>query len=265
LLLFSIALPVINTSHDSVGEELARRARRLLVPWASWSAFYAAWFFVRSIYKHEDVMRLLEPNGAFFETTRHLWYLPFVFVAALLVLPIYRLLGRMSSAFVCFFLSIVGGLTLVVSSRVLQGFEYSPPYSEWTYSAATLPFGLAIGIAIGRGTSDNVRGRLALIGLGGVVAALTVAVFGNQTTSVSYGIGVPLACLAFIWNPSLSRFMAAVVSLPLGVYVLHPFIRILLYRFHYLSEGSAAMAVATIIATAVLAWVLRQTPLRAIL
>src|SRR5437764_109811 len=62
LLVLSIALPVIHAGGRSLVDEVSRRGKRLILPWLFWSTFYFSWSATRSIYRHIEFSRVLEPN-----------------------------------------------------------------------------------------------------------------------------------------------------------------------------------------------------------
>jgi peptidoglycan/LPS O-acetylase OafA/YrhL len=264
LLLLSIALPVMNSKDGPLYGEAVRRGRRLILPWVFWSAFYALLALGIALRKQQFHLPEGHTYWMLIGSNIHLWYLPFAYFATLITLALQRQLVRFRGRDTCIALTLLGGVTLLGSSMVARAWRFEAPFGQWTYSIATLPFGLAIGIALRRIRPTRAPIILGMVGLTAVATALAIALIGlgDRSTAISYGLGVPLACASFFWNPRLDTFSRVLTTLPMGIYLLHPLVFLCVYRTGLTTPGGLAMPAAVIVGSMALVLILRQTPLR---
>ena len=78
--------------------------------------------------------------------------------------------------------------------------------------------------------------------------------------AVSYGIGVPLVCVAFTVRVPRARMLGRLSELTLGVYLLHPVIVHVLYRFWSTEQSASWRAASAFSVACVLTAVLRSLP-----
>ncbi len=95
-----------------LGETVRMRSRRLLLPFALWSAVYAA-FYTFSTWRngHPITGELLTWWGPFAGTARHLWFLPFAFATGVLAAWISPWLRAIPSRWLALGTVAMGGVT----------------------------------------------------------------------------------------------------------------------------------------------------------
>lgn len=259
-LVISVALTVTHDRKRSLLAEVKRRGDRLILPWIFWSAFYWALLAVRSAY-HGTLLGVVHWWECFLIGPQiHLWYLPFAFLAVLVALAMQRSLARWPVAYVCGVGAVLGGIFLIVAPMLAHQARLGPPFGQWAFGLAAIPFGLAVGVAC-RARSSLVPMLFLGISITCTLFCLLLVLLGDRSTAIAYGIGVPLVCLAFLWPYPLNALGKTLAPLSLGIYVLHPFIFEQLYRFGLSVTGANAAAVISL-ATLLVSWVLRFTPIR---
>jgi surface polysaccharide O-acyltransferase-like enzyme len=265
LLVLSVAMPVFQSRGRSLAEDAVRRGVRLIRPWAFWSAFYGVWIVGRASYRGQPLFANFDPNWLLIGSALHLWYLPFAYLATLAALALERALSGRTGATACAVGAVLGGATVLVASVILGVQPIPAPYTQWLFSLAAIPYGLAIGEVLRRVTPEHRSRALAWIAASAVAAALALNALGNRDAAIAYGIGIPIACLAVLWKPRLNALGHALVVLPMGIYLLHPFVYQRLYHFGLASMGNVSTALAVIALSGALTLALRHTPLRTVL
>lgn len=106
---------------------IARRARRLLVPYALWCAIYGAFYFMTMLPQGHPVDAITRYWGPLFGTAPHLWFLPFAFLAGLCAsLAVPRLLKLPGPVL------IGSGVVLTLASYLfVYGWAYQALNKEW--------------------------------------------------------------------------------------------------------------------------------------
>jgi len=100
---------------------------------------FAAWRY------EQPLTSRFHPNVWVTGTEFHLWFLPFAFIATIIVNRVHKATERLSHhAAILSFAS--AGVLIVLSTPALQQAIRPPvPYTYWLDSAGTLAFGIAIG------------------------------------------------------------------------------------------------------------------------
>lgn len=96
------------------------RVRRLLLPFALWSAVYALFYTASTLLNHQPITReLLTWWGPFAGTARHLWFLPFAFATGLFAAWISPTLSTLPSRQLALGIVVVGGVTYWLGHDVI--------------------------------------------------------------------------------------------------------------------------------------------------
>lgn len=259
VLSISVALPVIHVGRRSLLEDVARRGQRLLLPWAVWSAFYGLRPLLKQALHLQPWQVPFHWESLLIGPAIHLWYLPYAMVATLLALILQRVMVTIPVRYLCPVGAFLGGASLAGCSLASRAWEPGEPFTQWLYGLAAIPFGLAIGTAC-RARDSRVRVVLGGITASCLVTCAVVLATGDRATALSYGLGIPMVCLAVIWPLELGRLGQVLVSLSMGIYVLHPFVFENFLRFGLGCSG--IMTVGIVLATGLLTFALRQTPVR---
>jgi hypothetical protein len=265
LLVLSVAMPVFQSRGRSLTEDAVRRGVRLIRPWAFWSAFYGVGIVGRNWHRGEPLFARFDPNWLLIGPELHLWYLPFAYLATLAALALQRALSGRPPATTCAVGAVLGAGTVLASSVVLSLRPIPAPYTQWLFSLAAIPYGLAIGEALRHVAPERRARTVGWVAASAVAAALGLNALGNRDSAIAYGIGVPVACAAVLWTPRLNALGNSLVALPMGIYLLHPFVFQRLYHFGLATMGNASTAVAVIALSMALSMALRHTPLRRVL
>ncbi len=205
-----------------------RRATRLLVPWVFWSALYLLFEFARALRWDDGFTSHLKPwmwgsGGAY-----HLWFLPFAFVASLVVVGVKRLVQSAPKRGSVLFFAALGAALVLAATPLRSALEPAVPFDCWIDGLPTLAFGLALGTAL---SIDDLRERqlgifcIALLGaLPSLFNGALDGVFpASAMLAERFAIGVPFVCLGLMVRIPKSRTLAALASVNMGVYLVHVF------------------------------------------
>jgi peptidoglycan/LPS O-acetylase OafA/YrhL len=246
----------------SLGSFAASRVRRLLVPWVFWSVAYGALNVVMAARHGRPLFGWAEPKMLLIGTKLHLWYLPFAFAASLAAgaYVIARRGKPQQSAWAWAELLLIGVVALVLSGWLVDRLPASMPIPQWLVVAPAVPLGLAfaaIGPAFGAGR-PWVISVLAL----GLVASLAATAMGIEAIPQPQA-AVALVC-ALLWSVpwKAPRVLTAAAQLTMGIYLLHPFFILIMYRHAPEHVKSWTGLAAVVLASGAATWAMRQTRLR---
>jgi peptidoglycan/LPS O-acetylase OafA/YrhL len=206
------------------------RAKRLVLPWLAWSFFYR----LVDLRINDDPSKynlLNDPWTLLIGTSVHLWFLPFVMLAMVLVEPVSRVVTTPKSLAVALALMVAGsGLAFWLEAY------YAPvvPLVQWLFSLPLYILGLLIAIA-------HPMGRA--IWPGFAVAAMTFMVFAVTTAVTGVAVAwwwvIPLSWMIFegFWRlPVRGAFLQKLLSelgkTAFGIYLLHPFFMLVTYKLY---------------------------------
>ena len=213
--------------------DIRNRARRLLVPWLVWSAFYIALWLALWRFRRQplDLDVFTNPLDLLIGGATHLWFLPFAFAGGLATATYVRKSKRLSDTQHLILLSVF----TIGASELTVGFgNQSPPISQWVNSLPLLSIGTVIGLAQAR-SDKQFKAYYS------TAFALTVYI-SWRCSSIPYLIGV-LALMALILfktreYPKL-RWLA---GLSMGIYLVHPFFFLLIGKFFHSWPGYLVFA-----------------------
>ena len=116
------ALPMFTvlTIYFGAGRPLGPRARRLLLPWLAWSLVYGALKIANGLWSGQGLGREFEPWMLLTGPALHLWFLPYVFVALVILA-----LARGPLGIVC----LVG--SAVAASWLCNTAPLEQPLAQW--------------------------------------------------------------------------------------------------------------------------------------
>jgi peptidoglycan/LPS O-acetylase OafA/YrhL len=268
LIMLSVSLTAGRTHGDSPHAFVAKRARRLIVPWVFWSIVYLGFQLSRVFLKRANG---LFPDGLatiLVGPSIHLWYLPFAFAASLVA---YALGKKFTMGSVHIRSLILGGLGVAAlgacSFALAPGRLIAVPFAQWAFGLPAVLLGLAIGPLALHGSDEGGGRRWLLMGLGSVVTVFCVALewFGLTALAVPYAIGVALVVSCLLLQGKAGPWAALAGSLTYGIYILHPLIGgLLTFTGLKTSVWWSSVAMVLVISTGVTA-LLRRTPLRVFL
>lgn len=212
-----------------------------LAPWALWFVVYAAWQFLQRepIFHSSGNFATAVLAG----TSKHLWFLPFMFLVVLALRSIKKLVPSVAMLWMA---------SIAAAGMILIGAEwhasFPAPYAQWAFAAPAVLIGIALGAA-----SHVVNGRWALLP---VAVAMLYSVGDADSIAVfAYPIGIGLLAGA-VWFGSRLAFgnVTKWSGMMLGVYLVHSLALALSQKL--LGRGSVptVMAAFALSLIAVLAW-----------
>ena len=196
------------------------RAQRLILPWLVWSAFYRV--LDLAISENPDrFVPLSDPWTLLYGSTIHLWFLPFVVLAMVLVQPAVRLIrGPGALALAC-----VGLVVVSVPLLVLHVQGWLPlPLPQWVFALPLYALGLLLGIA-------HPMGKAWMPAL--AAAAMTgFAVWDSGNAVWAWTLLGSLVAFELFWRlPIRGRILPHLGQVAFGIYLLHPFFMLVVYKF----------------------------------
>ena len=216
----------------SFGDFLRGRTRRLVVPWLTWSAFYATLKLGEVVITETTLSAEFAPYMILTGPALHLWFLPFAFVVSLLAYPLVQL-ARFDSLFLLPVLLTTIALFFLL---IQQDRTFPIPLIQWLYGAPSICLGLA----------------LALAGLHFWISVLILCAFTGAALLTGAQAGLEqiiIATAAFIlstaWRLPQTPLSAWASKTALGVYLAHPLVLSILARTTSLDpEGSSTAILA---------------------
>lgn len=196
------------------------RAVRLFLPWLFWSAFFR--LVDLKVSNSPDKWTLLQdPWTLFVGSAIHLWFLPFVILAMLLVKPVGRLVTtpqRLCAALIALV------LLSVPMFWAMHVFTPPAPLTQWLYSLPVYTMGLLVGVAhpMGRSVWPTIAG-----------AAMAVGAY-LVTGAAPWAWTIFAAVLLFeaFWRVQMHhKALPKLGKAAFGIYLLHPFFMLVTYKF----------------------------------
>lgn len=241
VLLLTFCAFVVNRPEPYEFRNLAKRkAERLLKPWLFWSAVYGALGLVKVIYKNVPFSNVFSATMFLTGTRIHLWFLPFAFVAALLLVLVHRRLPEVPEIY-NITAGILFGMVCVLGCSIAQvRASLQTPIPQWTLGLPAIPLGFAIGRIMILPEHKNRRNFYLLL-ICSHAAALVVYMAllrlerdtwfdpGSEYI-IRYGISTVLVCLALYRPGRLDSTFAILSPLSYGIYLIHPLVVIFFYQ-----------------------------------
>ncbi len=197
------------------------RARKLVLPWLVWSAFFRLLDLVIS--DSPEKFRLLsEPWSLLYGSAIHLWFLPFVMVAMVMVEPAVRWITTPKRVS----LAAMGLILIAVPLYYAHGRMDPPqPVAQWLVAVPSYCLGLLLAIAEPMGARAARQVKLA----GGALSGVALLTSGLQPW-----VGTPLLSLAIflvLWDlPLKGRWLPMIGQAAFGIYLIHPFFMLVCYK-----------------------------------
>lgn len=243
---------------------LQRRWNRLLVPWLFWSVVYGSCRLVKAAHAADwislDGMVSWETFLA--GTCIHLWYLPYAFLAGLLVHVLARRLVTANGPAVVAGATVLGMLVLAGSAVDMSRHTLARPLPQWEFGLAAIPLGVAIGRCLMIPSRQRRNLLLSVVCGATLVSCAVLAWRGFSGSAVPYGLAISLVCLAYGWQLKTNGWIAALAPLTLGIYLVHPLVVYGFRHFFAPEQNYAAFIVLTAGISGLVTLGLMRTPLR---
>lgn len=188
------------------------RVPRLAVPWLFWSAFFR--LLDELVFPPPGGFHLLsDPWTLLIGSTIHLWFLPFVMLAMVLVQPVARLVSSARR------LGLALGLFVLVSVPLFAAHGALPlpePLAQWSYALPLYGYGLLLAPAHRLGRAGWPLLAMAALTL------LAVPLSGAAAWAFA-PLGAALVFEGFWRLPLRHRWLPGLGRVAFGIYLMHPF------------------------------------------
>ncbi len=203
------------------GAFAAKRVRRLLLPFVFWSAVYAGYEVLLALRHDQPIADRFDARMLVAGTSYHLWFLPWAFLASLLVLVLSSAArGRLREPAIG--AAGVAGAALVYCGPALHvAFDVGRPFHLWIDSSAAIAFGFALGCALSLERERRRAWIAVLVGLACLPWFVGPGLVAASDLWARYAIALPVAALGFFLPFPRLRSLEAISELNLGVYAAH--------------------------------------------
>lgn len=215
------------------------RARRLMLPWVIWSLFY--WAVEYAVADGPDrFLPLVDPWSLLYGGFIHLWFLPFIAVAMLLVAPVL--------SFVTTPQRLIGASALLVGLSaplfwVHEAVVLPMPLPQWAFTLPCYVLGLLVARAHGMKRPDIA------IAAGGALSLM--AIWMGQGAPWTFTVIIGFAAFELFWRlPVSGKWALHLGQVAFGIYLVHPFVMLVIYKF----EGANIPIMAGAIQNFILSW-----------
>lgn len=225
------------------------RAKKLLLPWLFWSLV----FRVVLLKVSDDPAKwqvLSDPWSLLVGSSVHLWFLPFVMLAMAVIEPA----GRMVRSPVALVLALGGLVLLSVPLFWLHGRPGLPvPFPQWLFALPVYLMGVTLGLG-------HHLGRPGWPMLAATGMSLVAFVFSGGAFWAFTIVAAVLAFEAF-WHLRLQgRWLPFFGQTAFGVYLVHPFFLLVVYKLFGAGVDRMLAAVLTFVMSWVAVLLLRRVP-----
>ncbi len=243
------------------------KIHRLLWPWLFWCGVYAVWIAFHAYRHGQPLSGAFSPWMLLYGTKEHLWFVPFALVSGVTVGWFQHSSLQWRDGPLIAACAILGGAILLISSVVTTycgGLHI--PIPQYLYALPST----FIGFALGRSVliQDPVAKRRALGGLcigaavyGAAFLAL-VQVVPLHYMVLRYAVMVIVISGAIVCPGREDTLTRLSIPLMFGVYLIHPLIVEILYRFDVLHRHILLYALVVFVLSNLAIWTMQRTKLR---
>lgn len=195
------------------------RVKRLILPWLVWSAFFRLLDMAISD-RPDRFVPLTEPWSLLYGSYIHLWFLPFVGLAMVLVGPAVRFITSPAR------LSLAAFGLVVLSAPLFWAHErlgLPEPLPQWCFALPTYGLGLLIGVA-------STMGRAA-VPLTATLAMTALALWLGNLQPWTWTLLAAVAAFQLFWRlPLRGGWLPHLGQVSFGIYLVHPFFMLVVYK-----------------------------------
>ena len=225
------------------------RAKRVFLPWVVWSVFY--WLVMAVVTDGPDkFLPLVDPWSLLYGGYIHLWFLPFIGLAMVLVGPIVRFVTTPRRLWGISALLIGLAAPLFWAHEAL---ELPAPIAQWAFTLPCYVLGLLLAKAHGMGQLGMTYGA------GSALAVM--AIWMGQAAPWTFTVMVGLVTFELFWRlPITGKWALHLGQVAFGIYLIHPFVMLVIYKIVGPEVPIFAGAVANFLLSWAVVVVLRRFP-----
>jgi len=272
LLLCSCAFVVNKPETYGLGDLAKRKAERLLVPWLFWSVVYGGLGLAKMIIKNVSFSDVFSAKMLLTGTRIHLWFLPFVFVAAIFLGFVHRRIVRLTERFVIIPGILIGALAVLACSMIQSYVMLWTPLVQWALGLPAIPLGFALGRTMLVQDSRHRRDFYLLATLSTATVAVASVVFAwldhgaylkfGIIYATRYFVAVAIVCSGLYWQGHLDTISRKLASLSYGIYLIHPLILIPFYQFGIGIQHPLVLLFVVLFISSLVTFILKKTSFR---
>lgn len=262
LIFFSL---VTSRAHcGGAAQFVRRRWDRLMAPWLFWSVVYGLCKVAKALCTTDgsSVRGMWSMESLLTGTHTHLWYLPYAFVAGLLIFVVSGWTSRINNAGVVLAATALGVSALTAHVTGALGNPLTLLLSQWSYALAAIPLGFAIGRCMLIPSRDMQRSLLCVISLAMLAVCTVLNRAGYASLAVPYELATVLVCATYAWPSRSNAFVTYVAPLTFGIYLIHPLVGFGLKHFVGVDQYAAVFVILTVCVSGLVTFGLTKTPLR---
>jgi len=272
LLLCSCAFVVNKPEAYGLVDLTKRKTRRLMVPWVFWSVVYGGLGLAKMILRNVSFSDVFSPMMLLTGTRIHLWYLPFVFVAAMLIGFVHRRIRNIPERFKIVPAILIGALSVLTFSIMQSYVDLWTPLVQWALGLPAIPLGFALGRIMLVQDVRHRRNYYLLATLSTAVAAIACIVLVRLANemhlnygiiiAMRYSISVAIICSALYWQGHLDAISRELASLSYGIYLIHPLVIAPFYLFGIAEQHPLVLLFLVLSVSSLITHIMRKTPLK---
>ncbi|MGE8940790.1 acyltransferase [Leptospira interrogans] len=248
-LMLTAALAIRSIRRSSGSHTWVLRGLAVLALWVGWSLFYK----LIEVYRTRDIWTLFEinePNSLLIGSTIHLWYLPFILLAAPICLLATRLIRSRRDLIIACAIAVVPSVGLIY----VHVFNDLPePFAQWTFALPAYFYGIF--------AAYGWEFRMTAVPLSfmAVTSALALLLTGSDAAP-QYLLAAVIfeACWMMPWGTQQFRPLGQMV---LGIYLIHPFFMLVVFKLFGGNVNRALGAIATFAMSMAAVYVLQRIPM----
>lgn len=246
---------------------IRRKARRLLKPWLFWSMVYGILPVLKVVHRGVPFSDAFDWTMLVTGTRIHLWFLPFAFAAALLLVFVHRALADRPNPHIVTAAILMGVLSVFGFSIIQSCVQPPTPLRQWVLGAPAIVLGLAVGRITVQHKAEDRRNLYLLTILSPLAAYAALAwLFSGSwveyagTFAFRYCASVAVICFALQRQGTLDPISRKLASLSYGIYLVHPLIMVLLHELRISMRQPFVSFLLVLLFSAVLTEVLKRLP-----